>query len=57
LNLVRIAIPGKREQPSSESSIVLEVENLNVFYPGKKTLFGKRAPVFKALDNVSFFCK
>jgi len=33
---------------------ILSVENLKVYYPGKKTLFGKTPPPFKALDDVSF---
>jgi peptide/nickel transport system ATP-binding protein len=33
---------------------ILRVENLKVYYPGKKVLFGKMQPSFKALDDVSF---
>lgn len=33
---------------------VLIVENLKVYYPGKKSLFGSMPPPFKALDDVSF---
>ena len=34
--------------------IVLKVENLKVYYPGKKLLFRKIAEPFKAVDGVSF---
>jgi peptide/nickel transport system ATP-binding protein len=33
---------------------VLEVNGLQVYYPGKKTFFGKAPDAFKAVDNVSF---
>jgi peptide/nickel transport system ATP-binding protein len=32
----------------------LNVEHLKVYYPGKKTLFGKTTEPFKAVDDVSF---
>lgn len=34
--------------------IILKVENLKIYYPGKKTIFGKTPEPFKAIDNVSF---
>ena len=34
--------------------IILKVENLKIYYPGKKTIFGKTPQPFKAIDNVSF---
>ncbi|MBC7507498.1 MAG: ABC transporter ATP-binding protein [Ferruginibacter sp.] len=34
--------------------IILKVENLKIYYPGKKTIFGKTPESFKAIDNVSF---
>ncbi len=38
--------------------IALKVENLKVYFPGKKTWFGKTPLPFKALDDVSFtVCK
>jgi len=55
-----ISSPGtlKEDTESSQEVItvktVLSVENLKVYYPGKKTLFGKTPPPFKALDDVSF---
>jgi peptide/nickel transport system ATP-binding protein len=33
---------------------VLKIENLKIYYPGKKKLFGKDAEPFKAVDDVSF---
>src|SRR5438045_9717874 len=36
------------------SEVVLKVENLKVYYPGRKTLFGKTPLPFKAVDDVSF---
>ena len=33
---------------------VLELQNLKVHYPGKKTLFGKKHEPFKAVDGVGF---
>ncbi len=36
------------------AEIVLSIENLKIYYPGKKTLFGKTPPPFKAVDDVSF---
>ncbi len=37
---------------SNENALV--VQNLQVFYPGKKKLFGKNEEPFKAVDDVSF---
>ncbi|MFT3681803.1 MAG: ABC transporter ATP-binding protein [Ferruginibacter sp.] len=39
---------------NDRKSTVLSVENLKVYYPGKKSLFGKPAAIFKAVDDVSF---
>ena len=47
----------KTQNPKPEipdPAIVLKVENLKVYFPGKKTLFGKTPSPFKALDDVSF---
>lgn len=41
-------------QPVDQSNPVLSVEQLKVYYPGKKSLFGKDTLPFKAVDNVSF---
>ena len=46
------------ELKSPDPAIVLKVENLKVYFSGKKTLFGKIPLPFKALDDVSFtVCK
>jgi peptide/nickel transport system ATP-binding protein len=42
------------EQNEQQPSIVLKVENLKVYFPLKKKLFGKEAQFFKAVDDVSF---
>ncbi|MEO6548149.1 MAG: ABC transporter ATP-binding protein [Ferruginibacter sp.] len=39
---------------TSAAPIVLSVENLKVYFAGKKTLFGKTPTPFKAVDDVSF---
>jgi peptide/nickel transport system ATP-binding protein len=39
---------------SEKSETVLSVENLTVQFGGRKGLFSKAAPVFKAVDDVSF---
>ncbi len=36
-----------------KAETILQVNNLKVFYPGKKTLFGKVTAYTKAVDNVS----
>ncbi|WP_462253442.1 ABC transporter ATP-binding protein [Ferruginibacter sp.] len=44
-------------QPSTineQQSTVLQVENLKVYFPVKKKIFGKATQFFKAVDNVSF---
>ncbi|MEP7142314.1 MAG: ABC transporter ATP-binding protein [Ferruginibacter sp.] len=38
----------------NSEKIVLKVENLNVYFSGRKTLFGKTPAPFKAVDHVSF---
>jgi peptide/nickel transport system ATP-binding protein len=45
------------ESPATEKEklpAVLEVENLKVYFPVKKKLFGKATQFFKAVDDVSF---
>lgn len=44
------------EQPTTNNQrpIVLQVQQLKVHYPGKKTLFKKQDEPFKAVDGVSF---
>mgnify|MGYP000257921562 CR=1 FL=1 len=52
----------EKKSPLQEATITkngphenaLVVENLQVFYPGKKKLFGKNEEPFKAVDDVSF---
>ncbi len=46
--------PTSKNEPAS---IVLQVENLKVYFPVKKKLFGKPSPFFKAVDDVSFEVK
>lgn len=43
-------LPTTNYQPST----VLQVENLKVYFPVRKKLFGKPAQFFKAVDDVSF---
>ena len=42
---------------TAESEYILEVENLNKYFPIKKTLLGKPLSVLKAVNNVSFKVK
>ena len=42
---------------TAESDFILEVENLNKYFPIKKTLLGKPISVLKAVNNVSFKVK
>ena len=42
------------EPKTLESEIALQVENLKIYYPGKKKLFVKTPEPFKAVDGVSF---
>ena len=46
------SVPGKLHDGLMEP--VLKVENLKVFYPGKRVIFGRSNPPFKAVDDVSF---
>ena len=39
---------------TDHSSLILEVQNLKVYYPGKKNLFKKTPEPYKAVDGVSF---
>ena len=38
---------------NDNASLVLKVENLKIYYPGKKKLFKKNIELFKAVDDVS----
>ena len=53
------AIGNKKEKKNSEPDIgphtsILKVEHLSVWFPDKKTLFGKPLDHIKAVDDVSF---
>lgn len=41
-------------QPTTNSQILLKVEDLNVWFPEQKKLFGKSSSFIKAVNNVSF---
>ncbi|MEP7109830.1 MAG: ABC transporter ATP-binding protein [Ferruginibacter sp.] len=43
-----------RKPETTNATNVLEVENLKVYFQGKKTLFGKTQAPFKALDDINF---
>ena len=45
---------GSPDKALPDPEIVLKVENLKIYYPGKKAFFGKAPPPFKAVDDVSF---
>ncbi len=49
-------VSGDKKQITHHPSLItiLEVQNLKVHYPGKKTLFGKKPEPYKAVDGVSF---
>jgi peptide/nickel transport system ATP-binding protein len=40
--------------PSNEEEIILKAENLSVWFPARKTFFGKPLSYTKAVDDVSF---
>ena len=42
------------KESKDESSTLLKVENLNVFFPIKKNFFGKTVTEFRAVNDVSF---
>lgn len=49
---------GGMKNETGLSSTVLKVENLKVYFPVKKKLFGRTTDFFKAVDDVSFsVCK
>src|SRR5205085_6309309 len=45
--------PGQRSV-EKHNSILVEVKNLSVLFPNRKTLFGKPRSWIRAVDNVSF---
>ncbi len=44
----------ERPTINNQPTTVLQVEQLKVYYPGKRKLFGKTPESFKAVDDVSF---
>ena len=50
----QITDDGQRSTINHQPSTVLQVENLKVYFPVKKKLFGKATEFFKAVDDVSF---
>lgn len=48
------AVPGKEQRETLPNTVLLQVENLSVWFPSKKTMFGKPLNFTKAVDNVSF---
>ena len=45
---------NKEQIHMEKNSVLLHVENLSVWFPSKKTLFGKPLDFIKAVDNVNF---
>jgi peptide/nickel transport system ATP-binding protein len=45
---------GRRATDNGQQTTVLQVENLKVYFPARKKLFGKPSQFFKAVDDVSF---
>lgn len=41
-------------QPTTNSQLLLKVEDLNVWFPEQKKLFGKSSSFIKAVNNISF---
>jgi peptide/nickel transport system ATP-binding protein len=48
------AADGQLSTTNNKQQNVLQVENLKVYFPVKKKLFGKTTQFFKAVDDVSF---
>lgn len=49
-----VAAVTTAQQPSTNSQLLLSVQNLNVWFPNKKRLFGKSSSFTKAVQDVSF---
>jgi peptide/nickel transport system ATP-binding protein len=47
-------VVNKQQRQTEKNSVLLHVENLSVWFPSKKTLFGKPLDYTKAVDDVSF---
>jgi len=45
---------GQRSRANDQQPTVLEVQNLQIDYPGKKNWLGKPSTTYKAVDGVSF---
>jgi peptide/nickel transport system ATP-binding protein len=51
---IETPVINKEQIQTGKKSILLHVENLSVWFPSKKTLFGKPLDYTKAVDDVSF---
>ena len=51
---VETTVINKEQIHTGKNSVLLHVENLSVWFPSKKTLFGKPLDFIKAVDDVSF---
>jgi peptide/nickel transport system ATP-binding protein len=51
---VEVKSDGMKEVLKPSEEIVLKVENLKVYFPSKKNMFGKITEHYKAVDDVSF---
>ncbi len=51
---VEVKSDGMKEILKPSEEIVLKVENLQVYFPSKKNMFGKVTEHYKAVDDVSF---
>jgi peptide/nickel transport system ATP-binding protein len=47
-------VVNKQQRQTEKNSVLLHVENLSVWFPSKKTLFGKPLDYTKAVDDASF---
>ena len=47
-------LPGTPSTNSPASNVLLSAKDLSVWFPGKKTIFGRALDYNKAVDNVSF---
>lgn len=54
VNQQRVTSNEKRATRNEKQTILLKVENLSVWFPSKKTFFGKPLEYTKAVDNISF---
>jgi peptide/nickel transport system ATP-binding protein len=51
---IGLKVEGSEQSSSNQPLKVLEIEDLKVYYPGKKNMFGKTAEPYKTVDGVSF---